>query len=92
NATVYLYCFTTNGTAESDRYYQMMKSSYTGNYSDIIIETTQLNGHEVTILTSANGPDMIAWTRGSLLFVSKGQVNGQIDWETLVPLITASNL
>jgi len=92
NEIVYLYSFKTNGTAESEKYYQMMKNSYTGNYSGATLETVQLNGHEATKFTSGNGPDMIAWTRGNLLFVSKGQVAGQIDYETLKSLVVASNL
>jgi len=92
NATVYFYSFKTNGTEESEKYYRMMQNSYTGSYSGATLETIQLNGHEATKFTSDNGPDMIAWTRGNLLFVSKGQVTGQIDFKTLESLMVASNL
>jgi hypothetical protein len=87
NATVYFYCFKTNGTAEAAKYYQTMANSYSGDTSSV-----QLNGHEATKFTAASGSDMIAWTRDNLIFVSKGPVAGEIDYETLESLAAASEI
>ena len=94
NSTVYFYCFKTNGTAEAAKYYQDMKDSYSRTYGDAgTVTSVQINGHEATqFTTTANGPDMIAWTRANLLFVSKGQVAGEIDYATIESLADASDL
>ena len=95
NATVYFYCFKTNSTEDASRYYQGMSDSYADKYGDADdISAITLNGHDATKFgtTDESGPDMIAWTRGNLIFVVKGQVAGQVDYETLRALAVASEL
>ncbi|WNY28874.1 hypothetical protein MmiEs2_10870 [Methanimicrococcus stummii] len=95
NGTVYFYCFKTNSTGDAERYYQQMKNSYeSSNGDNADVSTVTINGHDATKFTTANGSgtDMIAWTRGNLIFAAKGQVAGQIDYETLKFLAEASEL
>ncbi|WNY24393.1 hypothetical protein MmiHf6_17240 [Methanimicrococcus hongohii] len=96
NATVYFYCFKTNSTEDADRYYQQMKDSYNSNDGDSgDVSTVVVNGHNAAKFTTADdvaGTDMIAWTRGNLIFAAKGQTAGQIDYGTLESLAIASEL
>lgn len=95
NATVYFYCFKTNTSENASGYYQNMNNSYTDKYGDASnVSTITLNGHEATKFetTDESGPDMIAWTRGNLIFVVKENVPGQVDYETLRALAVASEL
>ena len=94
-ANVYFYCFKTNTSEDADKYLQNMKTSYTNSYGKGgTISNAQLNGHSSVQLTSSSDaiPDMIAWTRGNLLFVVKGQVAGEVDEKTIESLAVASNL
>ncbi|MBZ3935864.1 hypothetical protein LJX78_00090 [Methanimicrococcus blatticola] len=95
NATVYFYCFKTNSTEDAAKYSRQMKDSYIENYGDSgTVSTVKLNGHDATKFTTTaeNGSDMIVWTRSNLIFVTKGQVAGQIDYATLESLVIASEL
>lgn len=98
NVTVYFYCFKTNSSADASKYIQQMNDSYTNSYSTADLSSVQLNGHNAVKYTtvsedeSASGPDMIAWTRGNLLFVVKGQTNGEVDYADLETLVKASKL
>ncbi|MDV0444747.1 hypothetical protein MmiAt1_02840 [Methanimicrococcus sp. At1] len=91
NATVYFYCFKTNTSADASKYLQQMNTSYENSYSASVSEIT-LNGHSAAKLTSDSGPDMIGWTRDNLIFVVKGQVPGQVDYDTIESLAVASGL
>lgn len=98
NATVYFYCFKTNSSDDAAKYYQQMKDSYEANYSTATVSSVTLNGHSASKFVTvsedelASGPNMIAWTRGNLIFVVKGQVKGEVDYAAIESLAVASDL
>jgi hypothetical protein len=95
NSTVYFYCFKTNTNNDADRYLQDMKTSYTNSYgSPSTVSSVRLNGHDAVKFVSVDEDvsDMTAWTRDNFIFVVKGRVSGEIDYETLESLAVASGL